>query len=294
MPLSSVKDCIGAKALPSMGDYTSKLFSSTEFIGVELEYEGLHTHTVQTYLTNLPSSKIIADTDYSLKFAGVELKFSSALNGSNIIEALETVKVLLKNYEDKVYLAGHRCSTHIHINVSDLTLPQLHRFLLFAYFCEPALMDVCASDRRDNVFSVGIDKLEDYTEVLYKISKGDVTFDPSTAKYRAIGLNSIYSLGSLEFRMFNGTTDMDQVLDWINFVQEIKHIAINAENVTSILTAVMSSSPLAVLQPLFKRKITLSQKSIDQMWDFARDFYASQGELTTFESGFTPFYLDLN
>lgn len=295
---SLVKEHIKCPPLPALGAPTDLLFAPEEFIGVEFEYEGLDSGVVHGSLDNIKSKHLNVVNDYSLKISGCEILFKKAKNGTHIIEAMDELNKLLaymkKTTSHAPYIDGNRCSTHIHINITDLSLDELYRFLLFAYFCEGALMDTCAGDRRNNVFTIGIDKLDDYKVVLGAVQKGSLQFTKDHGKYRAIGLNSMYSIGSLEFRMFNATTDTDQVLDWINFIQEIKHIAVKNENIMDAIIGVMNSSPDDVMKSLFSRQITLSEESRSYMWDFARDFYAQPAEFHALDHKFSPFYLEIN
>lgn len=284
-----VSNYIQAKKLSPAGKPTSFLFNSQEFMGIELEYEGMDLSVVSQAFAD--SRRIRVIQDHSLKHKGVELIFRQAMCGDLVVKALDEVFNALKAKKQEPYLKGNRCSTHVHINVTDLTVPELKNFILFSYLCEPALLDTCSKDRRHNSFTVGIERTRDFDWILANIQDNNLQFNVDMAKYRAIGLNSLYSLGSLEFRMFNGSCDQGQILDWINFIQEIKHIATTRGDMRQLVLSIMRSDPETVLNAVFKRKIKLSSHAVEAMWNYVRDFYsASASEGIPLQNTFSSFY----
>lgn len=290
----SVASCTGISPLVRNGGKdTPLLYNSREFMGVELEYEGVAGTLLGNKLSN-GSDLLNVVNDHSLKHKGLEVIFSQPLCGDAIVEALDFVDKTLKSSKTEPHLKGNRCSTHIHINITDMLVSELWFFLVLCYFCEPVLVDLCHKDRRNNVFTVGMGRTLDFSNILSKIKANSLNFSTENSKYRAIGLNSLATLGSLEFRMFHGTTDMQEVLRWINLIQELKAVVMQRKlNVVDTILGTMQSSPEETLKKILPNyNTTLSDEAVSDMWQFARDMYAAQTEsVMDFTPKFSPFYL---
>lgn len=261
----SVSNFIEARALPEYSGETPLLRSSYEFIGVEFEIEGLASLDVPY----LRSYNVSVKNDHSLKFHGKELLFSRALCGKDIIRALNAVdKEVSRNTP---HFEGNRGSTHIHVNVTDLSLRQVLNFLLLSYFMEPYLMQVSNVDRRHSPFAMSTRRTKDVLLVVNRIMNGELAFSTDKYKYRAIGLNSLFGLGSLEFRMFHSTHNKDQVLEWINTLIRIKQSSKEVEDMYVLLSSILSGDMDKTLYGLFGEHLLLDDKTKQYMWDFVRE-----------------------
>lgn len=290
----NVASRIGAEAMYSPGKASDRLYSSTDFVGVEIELENVSS----TQLRTMCEQYWQAVSDHSLKYNGSEYRFNRALNGAQITEALDQLAEGIDYLKLEPYTDGNRGSDHIHINVSDLTLQQLYNFVLLSYFCEPMLMDVCKPDRSNSPFSISCSKTKDQIQVLSRIARGEIGFSDSNYKYRAIGLNSIYAKGSLEFRMFHATHNPKHILFWINSIMEIKDIATSRDNLSDLIKSAIDTSLEHVMDELgfttktpFRPAIELSGKANREIWDFVRDFSFTpipEAELTS--SKISDFY----
>ena len=262
-----VSSKIGVQPLINAGRPTDRLFNSEDYIGIEMELENCSNHGFNEAIGKYWEPTI----DGSLKYNGMEFRFKQALNGTHIIEALDSFKAGVKHFNLEPYVNGNRGSTHFHLNISNLSMQELYNFVLLSYFCEPWLMSMCNSDRNYNSFSVAGCRTKDQLVVLKQIASGSVGFPDQTYKYRAIGLNSIYNKGSLEFRMFHATADTELVLEWLNILQEIKDVALTTSNLSEILRGAVHSDLTTVMRGLFGHDIHLPHKAAKETWDFIRE-----------------------
>ncbi len=277
---------IGATKLPEISHSTAKIYNNREYMGVEIELEGVLDHEISPYLPDT----VICVTDYSLKYKGVELIFGEALHGKAIVDALEGITKAIKVSGATPYFKGNRGATHVHINVGDLTIDQLHNFILLSYFCEPLLLSTCSKDRWFNSFSMSIDRTRDTDSILDLISASYLNFPVDEYKYRAIGLNSIYAKGSLEFRMFNSTYDVDTILGWVNFIQEIKDVAIQQVNLKAKLSNFVHGDLQENVNTLFDRDVNITARAKPLLWDFIRDLAVNKQTPLDMQNKFSDFY----
>jgi hypothetical protein len=277
---------IGVAPINSPGGPTDRLFNSEDYVGIEMELENCQDLEFAASLND--SWEPV--TDGSLKYQGLEYRFSKALNGSHIIDALDNFSAALSQHNMNPYTQGNRGSTHFHINISNLSMQELYNFTLMAYFCEPILMDMCTIDRRYNSFSVTGSRTKDQLQILSHIAAGNIIFHDNEYKYRAIGLNSIYNKGSLEFRMFHATSSTEKITKWLNFILEMKHVALTTSDLAEVIRSAITSDITTVIKQLFWRDINLSHRAETDIWDFVRSFaYTPISELPMSQS-ITPFY----
>ncbi len=288
MPIENtpVADNINATPLPNPGLITDKLINSQDYMGVELELERCMN---QPFYESLRPYWEDVHED-SLRFEGIELRFSSALNGMDIIHAMEALDRGMRVYDVEPYVEGHRGSTHVHLNISNLSIKALHDITMLAYFCEPILMDFCEEDRHNNSFTVPISRTKDQIVILKQIKAGNLNFETESYKYRAIGLNSIYGKGSLEFRMFHSTYNTVEILKWINFIQEIKRAALFVPNLVEILESVPKHGITTVICRLFRRDVEITPRARKRIWTFVRDLTFNNIEDISMEQTISEYY----
>jgi len=282
-----VSECIRAKVIMPGGLDDTKLFNSSDFIGLELELENAKSSKLFSFI----SEYFEAVQDGSLKYDGIELRFKTALNGSNIINSLNILDAGIAKFDLHPYTKGNRGSTHIHLNVSNLSIKQLFNIVLMSYFVEPIIMDMCNQDRLFSPFSVTSNRTKDQKMVLMQIAEGQLNFESSSGyKYRSIGLSSVFNKGSLEYRMFHASYDTKEILAWINFVQEIKHIALTTENLQDKICEALDSGLAPVLYDLFKRPIHCSERARREIWDFVREYSFNPVEEVSMDSAISAFF----
>ena len=281
----TVRANIGVTPLPTIGKVCPELFCSQDYIGIELELEKISHIDLQDMLGD--RWEVVREN--SLKMNGNELRFNGALCGSHIIDALDTLQRTFKKLSITPYTAGNRGSTHITINIGDMTLAELYNFIFLSYFCEPLLLQMCNKDRGNNSFAIGVSRTKDAKFILDRVAKGYLDFDTNYFKYRAIGLNSIFTKGGLEFRMFHATSSTPQLLEWINFIQEMKDIAGRKKTKSTVMSC-MEQGLDKTLKKLFGRDMEVTHKASGQMWDFVREFTHNPIEDMPMNPSISEFY----
>src|SRR5690606_205715 len=118
---------------------------------------------------------------------------------------------------------SNRCSTHVHINSSDMYVNEQTSFIVLWTMFEQALINWCGEDRVGNLFCLsnkdtnGI-TIEDWRNALLT---GGFTFN-NNHKYSALNLGNYSNLGTFELRCMRGVTNPDTLMPWITFLLQLK------------------------------------------------------------------------
>jgi len=191
-------------------------------VGIELELEG------NPCIDDL-SDDWRAVEDGSLRNGGIEIRCRRPLSGADLEKALVS---LTSTLESTSYTLSERCSTHIHIDVSDLQGSQIKNFIALSVMFEHVLFDLFGGERRSNNFCLATDEggnnYKDFVRLMSAnrtipcILSGEYTW----TKYAGIGLYRIRDLGTIEFRMFSPMVGLKEYHNVLNFLFAMKDEAI--------------------------------------------------------------------
>ena len=122
-----------------------------------------------------------------------------------------------------------RTSTHVHINVQDLTWDEYLAFIYTALLMENVLSRFCGEERENNRFCLRLQDAESFSNNLDRLFGGKVgdLFDISNEdlRYSFINLAATPKYGSLEFRGMRGTTDVEVLKVWLKVLHNMKIFA---------------------------------------------------------------------
>lgn len=185
-----------------------KVASQKIKFGVEIEAE---------YAVDIDTGSFKTVNDYSLKVLGKEY-VSKPIN-------LPYMEVEL--YRLKGFLAdasfSKRCSVHSHMNVRDMTVEELYRFILLYLIFERALFKYSGS-RNNNPFCIPLYHLSKQTKGLLFLLKTGSIKNVYWNKYTALNLSPIWGsekegskrMGTVEFRHMVGNIDVPYIINWLN------------------------------------------------------------------------------
>lgn len=168
--------------------------------------------------------------DGSLRNGGVEFVTNGGLGGQSLFSAFERITHLLANVIE--YQDTFRCSTHMHVNMLDFTVPQVAKFLMVYAACEPYLFAHCGQYRRSSNFCVPVgDSLPFHKNLianLFEDACATRSGSRVTNKYTAMNLQPLFGsdrvrpIGTVEFRGGRPMTTMDDFLLQANLLLSIK------------------------------------------------------------------------
>jgi hypothetical protein len=215
---------------PTMGGRTSKVLRHSNILcGIELETErwGPADET-QAALSNVWTF----DADGSLRGPWAMEAISIPLKGTALVGAVRKLcKAITLDVEDAF---SYRCSTHIHVNMLDLTPHQLTAFMLTSLLVDNFMFEAGGGERRGNYncrpVSLMMEEVEGLATLAYaletnKSPKWKHLFNDRN-RYYGTNFAALFKFGTCEFRHFPGTQHSPELLRWIDFVGDIYQYAV--------------------------------------------------------------------
>lgn len=226
-----------------------------EFIGLEIEtenYEGTELIDPAYWVTH---------HDGSLR-NGVEWVTNGPMMGSALTAALR--EFFSKNHS---YETGPRTSIHIHINASDnISVEQLRCWLALVYIIEPAIFRWADENRKWCGYCAPLTDMSvsRFATVLAGTNRDAIinSISPAANNERYYGCNiaSLSRHGTMEFRYFPCVHEEAPVVEWIQFIMEIKKEAIKWNSVPALMDAMGETNE--ELERWIKEKFPLSHANL--------------------------------
>lgn len=199
-------------------------------VGIELELEGVREPP------DINRAFWTTEHDGSLRNGGIEIMCNGPLSGNILEKGLEDLENSLMNLD---YRTSERCSTHIHIDATDMSAKQLTNFLTLSCIFENSLFTLFGAERRANTFCLSFDRGSSNLENICKVGS-----DPSVkkymnarwSKYAGISLNRLRDLGTVEFRMFSPLVKKADYMKVLRFLFSLKAEAMAMEDIQEIIT----------------------------------------------------------
>lgn len=197
------------------------------FIGLEFEYEGVEN-------SNLPKHTFADFWAYheegSLKNNGAEFVFSVPLFG---VDAFNATEWLVSYAKSSKWKCTKRTGIHVHLDVRDLTVPQLAGQTILYSAIEPILYRWIGDGREASHFCIPLYRADEALQAACTIIKSayvDERLDEHSAiqeaeafqRYAGYNLQALSKFGSVEFRHMQTTHDLTRVCDWVNMIMSIK------------------------------------------------------------------------
>lgn len=204
-----------------------------ELMGVEIELEA----SPNSGFMFPDITKWTAIKDGSLRDISIEYVFAKPYYGAQIIGALKDLETCLIGAPLSL---SYRTSTHVHINILDLTTEQLVSMILLYALAEPAIYAMAGAGRVNNNYCVpffydnhGVREV--LATLLESKSTGDVARITGVIKdlrprYSGLNLHSIIDHGSLEFRHFRASVKFKELIDFVNIPIRLKNAAKSFNN----------------------------------------------------------------
>lgn len=230
----------------------SPLLCSDSMVGIEHELEGARDSNFREEFTDWDAIR-----DGSLRNGGIEYVLKRPLSGQELITAIRTIDTYVGAREHIV--SNERTSTHVHVDVRDMTAQQLLMFFVVYTTYEQVLFSLCDDSRTENNFCVPVRKNGGVIKRMRSLAKEPTSghhiqqLGNSTYRYAAMNMASLPRFGSLEFRMRETLTDTSQLIDWINVLLSIKEFAVEHgdDSVTDAVTRMGTMNPLELTTFIF-------------------------------------------
>ena len=233
--------------------------------GVELEMENIKSDPKPNKFNNYWTPT----TDNSLRNNGVEF-VSLPLKAFQIEKALTQLQTNNPNYKPEF---TERTSTHVHMNVRDLTLDQIMALVLVYTSVEKLLFKWVGHNRQDNIFCCPLWKTN-YFKYFATITQNPLKIPSTWQKYTALNLIPIYNKGTVEFRHLYGTWDKEVIIPWINLLSRMK-IYVKKHSLNSIYEKICNlntdSFYTEYVNEIFGNQAYSLLKDVENLQDFLED-----------------------
>lgn len=244
---------------------TLPLVQPNFIFGVELEMENIKLEPKPNKFNNYWT----LTTDNSLRNYGVEF-VSLPLKAFQIEKALTQLQTNNPNYKPEF---TERTSTHVHMNVRDLTLDQILALVLVYTSVEKLLFKWVGHDRQDNIFCCPLWKTN-YFKYFATITQNPLQIQRTWQKYTALNLIPIYNKGTVEFRHLYGTWDKEVIIPWINLLSRMK-IYVKKHSLNSIYEKICNlntdSFYTEYVNEIFGNQAYSLLKDVENLQDFLED-----------------------
>ncbi len=184
-------------------------------VGIELELEGDLAPIEAAINPSFWGSK----PDGSLR-DGMEFVLAAPIKLEHLDDACAELNKALKKMRPKTSI---RTSTHVHVNILDLTIRQVYQAAAGYYLLEELLIGTQPKERRGNLFCL---RMSDADSVSIFLKKSLQTgrffqmYNEDHHKYSALNLCTVNRFGSLEFRIFEAMMP-DDFKKWVIACHEL-------------------------------------------------------------------------
>ncbi len=188
-------------------------------IGLEIELEGvtLPDHVHYWNVTDDGSLRSVYDEE------GKEYVLTCPANMPDVICALNELQSEIECNDSDVMLS-HRCSVHVHLNISDLDKDRLLSIVILWVLFEQEYIKLCGKSRKGNLFCLSTLEAEEGLRSFCKWYTSLPYLSVGKRRYGALNFHAIEQYGSLEFRSMEGTLDKNRIMDWVQRLATLRAV----------------------------------------------------------------------
>lgn len=198
--------------------------------------------------------------DGSLRDFGVEYISDGPVAIGNLKEHLKLWKDGLGDIHKGLYANSVSTSVHVHVNVQNLEPIQVMNFYLCGVLFENVLAKYAGPDREGNLFCLRtIDAENLFTRIKEKakVARDEIrfldAFNPSRQQklYTNVHTIPIGQLGTIEFRVMRGTTDINEIEAWSEVLYNIREFSKEFANPCEILKYLKEAGAIGAMRKVF-------------------------------------------
>lgn len=200
-------------------------------VGLEIEVEGC----------NLPGNSEVCpiwrtEHDGSLRGESSEYVTCIPLKWGDVNNSLD----YLYNTFNKIgstIVPSIRCGIHVHLNFQGEDFHQLETFITLYRIYEPLLLRYCGPHRDGNMFCLGSHQAEGQDDIICEAFRtGNYhNLDTDYIRYSALNLTALSKYGSVEFRAFSTSEDVEQTKRDLGILKKLQHKAYHYGNSNNVL-----------------------------------------------------------
>lgn len=244
-----------------------------DLFGIEIELEG------QRVTWRGQDDRILADwtpeQDGSLRNnpgPPQEWIFKNPVDYDTSVKRVHSLFDYLEERKAKIN-CSNRTSVHVHFNMGDKAVYQVVNTYILFTILEDILDNFCGEDRNGNLFCLSSRRAEEQ----YRWFKNACTkffnfndFGPDN-RYCSLNIASLHKFGSIEFRGMRGLDNRQDVLDWLQILQELTNYACyKMRDPAQLIADISIETPLGFIRKVFSEKsVKLLTQDVDDHYLFA-------------------------
>lgn len=179
------------------------------YFGTEYEIESIKDWVPTAYAAN----NISITDDGSLRNNGKEF-ITVPLTFEDSLKAFDELRKSLKLGDDPY---SYRTSTHVHLNVLNMTTDKLRHMTLLYALLEPVFFEYAGQSRKQNIHCVPLN----YTLLPKYYGMSIEKLIGAWSKYTAFNLVPVKKYGTVEFRHLSGTPHKEVYERWLTMIHEL-------------------------------------------------------------------------
>lgn len=220
-------------------------------VGIELEIEGSGLPATIGSVGSCPKTgaRWTAKNDGSLR-NGIEYVVSKPCSAASVEEMVDGLFGLIAKNGGTMTLSN-RCSTHVHLNISDFKINQITSLMAVWAAIEPTLVEYCGIERKTNHFCLSIlDSTSTVDAWDGFLESGSYSLFTEGLKYAAFNIRPLWDFGSAEIRCGRAPHSAKQVGDWARLLWAMRNYAARIEDPSTFPALLRELKPSGVLREI--------------------------------------------
>ncbi len=255
---SSVSDVAPMRLVPRQGD----------LFGVELECEG-----VAVGFDGM-NEKLLKDwaphNDGSLRaYKGnppCEWVFNGPVKYKQAVERVNSIFDYFDKQKTRL-VQSNRTSVHVHFNMGDKNAYQLVNMFILFTILEDLMDRYCGEDRNGNLFCLSSRHAEEQVRWMQDACFKHFRFNYNEGnRYTSFNVAAINKFGTVEFRGMRGLDNREDILAWLDILNEFTDYACyKMENPVTLIEEISIKTPIGFIKEVFSKENFLRlTKGIDE------------------------------
>lgn len=225
-------------------------------LGIEIETEAARAYDVPRI------QGWVSKSDGSLRDFGIEYISNGPVTIGNLRSHLETWQTGLGSLHKSLKTDSVSTSVHVHVNIQELTPLQVLNFYLVGVLFEDVMSVYAGEDRRGNLFCLRTSDAEShFNQVRRSVSRASSeadlvrSFNPQGEQkiYANVHTIPIMTLGTIEFRIMRGVTDIDPMEIWARTIYNLREFSKRFATPVDLLAYLKATGPRQVMAEAFGR-----------------------------------------
>ena len=173
-------------------------------------------------------------------------------------KAIERVDHLFNYFERRKakLVCSNRTSTHVHFNMGDKKAYQVVNMFILFTILEDLLDNYCGEDRRGNLFCLSSRHAEEQIRWMEQACFQKFRFNFSdNNRYCSLNLAALNKFGSVEFRAMRGLDNREDLLEWLEIINEFcDYACYKMKNPVTLIEEISLKTPLGFIKQVFSQK----------------------------------------